>query len=204
MNREYFIPSLFPLKQNFNPDEFKSSCLNSGLEESIRIGVTEGLAATNVVFASGDMSYRLHGQFLHEKIFNCIQSATYEHMPTEEIEFVSSIEGNRKFFFRYKEYVFVLRREGVNLLETGPNQVIRNQIADNHIISICYSLDALRENVQSLSLQYIEGQTAIWTYNITDSTHVLNIEEQVELPEKEHVKARLKPGIKEGIRHESV
>ena len=89
------------------------------------------------------------------------------------------------------------------MLETGPNQVIRNQIADNHIISICYSLDALRENIQSLSLQYIEGQNAIWTYNITDSMHVLNFDEQEELPEKEHVKVRLKPGIKEGIRHES-
>ena len=98
----------------------------------------------------------------------------------------------------------MLHREGVNLLETGPNQVIRNQNADNHIISVCYSLDHLRENVQSLSLQYIEGQNCIWIYNISDTIHVPDLQEMIELPETEHVKARLKPGVKKNTGYESV
>lgn len=207
MTREYFTPSLFPQKQDFNPESFKTSCLATGLEKSINAGVKEGLAKTNemnMVFANGDLSFRLHGQLLHEMIFNCIRTATNEFMPNEEIEFVTSIEGNKKCFFRYNDYVFVLRREGVNLLETGPNQVIRDQIADNHVISISYSLDMSREIIQSLSLQYIEGQNTIWTHNIPDNIPVSTVDDLKELPEKEHVKARLKPGIKESIRHESV
>lgn len=207
MVREYFIPSLFPQKQDFNPERFKASCLTSGLEKSIEAGVKEGLAKTNkmnMVFANGDLSLRLHGQILHEMIFNCIRSATNEFMPDENIEFVTSIEGNKKCYFMYKDYVFVLRREGVNLMETGPNQVIRDQIAENHIISVSYSLDISRESVQSLSLQYIEGQNTIWTHNISCNKCVPNLEDLIELPEKEHVKARLKAGIKEGVRHESI
>lgn len=204
MAKEYFTPSLFPQKQDFDPEKFRASCLVSGLEESINAGAKEGLAKTNEVFFNGDMSYRLHGQFLHEKIFSCIQSASNEFMPDEKIEFVTSIEGNRKCFFRYNEYVFILRREGVNLLETGPNQVIRDQEADNHIISICYSLDFSREHIQSLSLQYIEGQNTIWTHSISDNMHIPSSEELIELPEMKHVKARLKPGIKEGMRYESI
>ena len=207
MTRDYFTPSLFPQKQDFDPKKFKESCLTSGLEESINAGVKEGLVKTNdmnMVYANGDLSLRLHGQLLHEMIFKCIRTATNEFMPNEEIEFVTSIEGNKKCFFRYNDYVFVLRREGVNLLETGPNQVIRDQIADNHVISISYSLDMSREIIQSLSLQYIEGQNTIWAHNILDNEHVPNVEDLMELPEKEHVKARLKPGIKEGIRHESI
>jgi hypothetical protein len=207
MTRDYFTPSLFPQKQDFDPEKFKESCLTSGLEESINAGVKEALVKTNdmnMVYANGDLSLRLHGQLLHEMIFNCIWSATNEFMPDEKIEFVTSIEGNKKCYFRYNDYVFVLRREGVNLLETGPNQVIRDQIADNHVISVSYSLDMSREAVQSLSLQYIEGQNTIWAHNILDNKHVPYVENLMELPEKEHVKARLKPGIKEGIRHESV
>ena len=203
MRQEFFIPSLFPQKGQFDPEDIKSKCLGTGLEESISIGMSEGLEKTNQVFSNGDLSTRLHGQFLHETIFNCICSQANSTMQEAPI-FSTSIEGNKKCYFQFNGYVFILRKENVTPLETGPNQVIQNQEADAHVITINYSLDSLRENIQSISLQYVEGKNTIWHYSIPTNTCTLDSESNIEVPEKEHKKPRLKPGIKSLKSHEAI
>ena len=203
MRQEYFIPSLFTEKGQFDPDDLKLKCLGTGLEESISTGMLEGLEKTNQVFSNGDLSTRLHGQFLHETIFNCICSQANATMQDAPI-FSTSIEGNKKCYFEYNGYVFILRKENVTPLETGPNQVIQNQEADAHVITINYSLDPLRESIQSISLQYIEGKNTIWQYSIPTQTCNLNPDIIIEVPEKEHTKPRLKPGAKSLKSHEAI
>jgi len=203
MIKEYFIPSLFPSKEQFDPDDLKSKCLGTGLEESISTGMSEGLSKTNEVFANGDLSTRLHGQFLHETIFNCISSQANSTMQ-EVPEFSTSLEGNRKCYFLFKGYVFILRKENVTPLDTGPNQVISNQEADAHVITINYSLDLLRENIQSITLQYIEGKNTLWQYSIPTVTSKCNSNINLDVTEKEHIKPKLKPGIKAIKSHESI
>lgn len=203
MKQEFFIPSLFPGKGQFDPNDLKTKCLGTGLEESIIIGMSEGLEKTNKVFSNGDLSTRLHGQFLHETIFNCICSQanlTMQEAPT----FSTSIEGNKKCYFQFNGYVFILRKENVTPIETGPNQVIKNQEADAHVITINYSLDSLRENIQSISLQYIEGKNTIWQYSIPTQACTLNPDINIEVTEKEHKKPRLRSGIKSLKDHEAI
>lgn len=202
MTREFFTQSLFPDKEDFNPEQFKSSCLNTGLEESISKGMSIGLAETNMVFSNGSLSNKLHGLYLHEKIFECIQTASCEFMANQDIVFVTSLEGNKKNYIKYNDYVFILKREGVSLKDTRPNDVIKNQNADYHVITISYALDLLRENIQAISLQYIVGDNTIWAYRIPVDTNLSNIDDLPENIEKEHIKPKLKSGIKKEIKHE--
>lgn len=203
MLKEYFLPTLFPEKGQFDPYDLKSKCMGTGLEESISNGMCEGLAKTNEVFANGDLSTRLHGQFLHETIFNCISSQANTLMQELPI-FNSSLEGNRKCYFLFKGYVFILRKENVTPHETGPNLVISNQKADAHVITISYSLDQLRENIQSISLEYIEGKNTVWQYSIPTMENRINSDINLDVPEKEHIKPRLKAGTKMKKSYESI
>ena len=200
--KEFFIPSLFPSKEDFNPELFKSKCLNNGLEESISKGMSVGLAETNEAFSNGSYSLKLHGLFLHEKIFDCIQTASCEYMPNQNIEFVTSVEGNKKCYIKYNDYVLILKREGVSFKDTGPNGVIKNQNAESHVITISYSLDFLRENIQSIYLQYNIGNNTTWTYKIPVEANLSNVDDLPETLEKEHIKPKLKSGIKKNTKHE--
>ena len=203
MAQDFFIPSLFPVKGQFDPGDFQSKCLGIGLEESISLGMSEGLEKTNQVFSNGDLSTRLHGQFLHETIFNCICSHANSTMQETPV-FSTSLDGNKKWYFQLRGYVFILRKENVIPLDTSPNQVILNQEADAHVITINYSLDQLRESIQSISLQYIEGKSIIWQYSIPTmtGTHITNIIQDV--PEEGHKKPKIKPGAKTMKSHEAI
>ena len=203
MAQEYFIPSLFQAKGQFNPDDLKSKCLGTGLEESISLGMSEGLDKTNQVFSNGDLSTRLHGQFLHETIFNCICSHAISTMQEAPV-FSTSLEGNKKCYFHFNGYVFILRKENVTPLVTGPNNVILNQEADAHVITINYSLDTLRENIQSISLQYIEGKNTIWQYSIPTLTCTHNTNNIQDVPEEGHKRPKIKPGAKTMKSHETI
>ena len=203
MAQEFFIPSLFPVKGQFDPDDFKSKCLGTGLEESISLGMSEGLEKTNQVFSNGDLSTRLHGQFLHETIFNCICSHAISTMQEAPV-FSTSLDGNKKWYFQLRDYVFILRKENVIPLETSPNLVILNQEADVHVITINYSLDILRESIQSISLQYIEGKSTIWQYSIPTLTCTHNTNIIQDVPEEGHKKPKIKPGVKTKKSHEAI
>lgn len=49
---------------------------------------------------------------------------------------------------------------------TKQEDKIRNQELGCHVISIVYTLDTFRENINTLSLQYIKGQNTLWKYSI--------------------------------------
>mgnify|MGYP003295007254 FL=1 len=62
--------------------------------------------------------------------------------------------------------MFIVKLADSTQNKTKQESKIRNQELGRHVISIVYTLDAFRENINTLSLQYIKGQTIVWQHTI--------------------------------------
>lgn len=87
-------------------------------------------------------------------------------MAADSFTFTSSISGNERLFFEYQGYVFIVKLADSTQNNTKQESKIRNQELGRHVISIVYTLDTFRENINTLSLQYIKGQTIVWQHTI--------------------------------------
>lgn len=166
MSREIIQYSMFPTEHDFSSDKFKASVLSDKFEECLRVGVTSGLSKTQEKFREGDNSMSVMSHCLHEDIYNAIKYELSTQMPLEHFAFTSGMSGNERLFFEYQGYVFIVKLADSTQNKTKQEAKIRNQELGRHVISIVYTLDAFRENINTLSLQYIKGQTIIWQHSI--------------------------------------
>ncbi len=112
------------------------------------------------------MSFRLQSDYMHEAVYNSIQQLSMLYMPDEHLEFAPNQSGNERLFFKYKDYIFIIKLEGSSQNDTKSCNIINNQDADYHIITIAYSLGEMRNEVKSVSLQYIIGKYSLYSYYI--------------------------------------
>lgn len=159
--------SMFATEHDFNVDDFKASILNSTFEKCIKDGVITGLCKTQERFQDGNCSMSVISHCLHEDVFNAIKDELSTQMHEEHFYFTSNISGNERLLFKYKDYVFIIKLADRTQNKTKQENRIRNQELDCHIISIVYTLDLFRENIKTLSLQYIKGKTVTWVYPIS-------------------------------------
>lgn len=166
MTREIIQYSMFPTEHDFNSEMFKTSVLSDKFEECLRIGVTTGLSRTQEKFQAGDNSMSVMSHCLHEDVYNAIKNELSTQMASDNFTFTSSLSGNERLFFEYQGYVFIVKLADSTQNNTKIESKIRNQELGRHVISIVYTLDAFRENINTLSLQYIKGQTIVWQHTI--------------------------------------
>ena len=166
MAREIIQYSMFPTEHDFNSETFKAAVLNSKFEECLRIGVMTGLSRTQEKFQAGDNSMSVMSHCLHEDVYNAIKNELSAQMAADSFTFTSSISGNERLFFEYQGYVFIVKLADSTQNNTKQESKIRNQELGRHVISIVYTLDTFRENINTLSLQYIKGQTIVWQHTI--------------------------------------
>lgn len=184
--------SMFPTEHDFNSDKFKAVVLNELFEECLRTGVTTGLSKTHKKFHEGTNSMSVMSHCLHEDIYNAIKNELSTQMPLEHFTFTSNVSGNERLFFEYQGYKFIIKLANSTPNRTIQEAKIRNQELDCHVISIVYTLDAFKENINTLSLQYIKGQTTVWQYSIP-------IQPAIDIPEMEENKTEMvirKPKLK--------
>ena len=158
--------SMFPTEHDFNSDKFKAAVLNGRFEACLRTGVTTGLSKTHEKFHEGVNSMSVMSHCLHEDIYNAIKNELATQMPLEHFTFASNVSGNERLFFEYQGYIFIVKLADSTQNRTKQETKIRNQELGCHVVSIVYTLDAFRENINTLSLQYIKGQTIVWQYSI--------------------------------------
>ena len=166
MTKEIIQCSVFPAEHEFNSDKFKASVLTDKFEECLRIGVTTGLSKTQEKFREGLNSMSVISHCLHEDIYNAIKNELSAQMTSEHFVFTSNISGNERLFFEYQGYAFIIKLADSTRNRTKQEDKIRNQELGCHVISMVYTLDTFRENINTLSLQYIKGQTTLWKYSI--------------------------------------
>ena len=166
MAREIIQYSMFPTEHDFNSETFKDTVLSDKFEECLRIGVTTGLSRTQEKFQAGDNSMSVMSHCLHEDVYNAIKNELSAQMAADSFTFTSNLSGNERLFFEYQGYVFIVKLADSTQNKTKQESKIRNQELGRHVISIVYTLDSFRENINTLSLQYIKGQTIVWQHTI--------------------------------------
>lgn len=159
--------SLFPSqKGEFKPEEFNNAICDTPLIECVRNGLNNGFHRMRKVFATGDMSMRNESNFLHEAIFNAIKTQIDTYMPDWDISFSANKIGSERLFFTFKDYIFILKLAGVKTNNTKLSRYIENQEADKHIITLEYTLDDIRESIQSACFQYKNGKFSTYIMSI--------------------------------------
>lgn len=155
---EIFQTSLFPSRKGeFKPDEFKNAIHGTPFLECVKNGLNNGFRRMRETFAAGDMSMRNESNFLHEAIFNSIRTQIDTYMPTWNVNFSTNKIGSERLFFTFGDYIFILKITGAKTNDTKPSRCIEYQEADKHIITLEYTLDDMRESIQSAYFQYPNG-----------------------------------------------
>ena len=153
---EIFQTSLFPSRKGeFKPDEFKNAIHGTPFLECVKNGLNNGFRRMRETFAAGDMSMRNESNFLHD---------TY--MPTWNVNFSTNKIGSERLFFTFGDYIFILKITGAKTNDTKPSRCIEYQEADKHIITLEYTLDDMRESIQSAYFQYKKGKSSTYIMSV--------------------------------------
>ena len=164
---EMFQTSLFPSRKGeFKPDEFRNAICDTPFVECVKNGLNDGFRRMRETFAAGDMSMRNESNFLHEAIFNGIRTQINTYMPDWNVSFSDNKIGSERLFFTFEDYIFILKICGAKSNDTKTSHCIENQEADKHIITMEYTLDDMRESIQSACFQYKVGKSSTYVMSI--------------------------------------
>lgn len=164
---EIFQSSLFPSRKGkFKPEEFKNAIHGTPFLECVKNGLNNGFRRMREAFSIGDMSMRNESNFLHEAIFNSIKTQIDTYMPDWDISFSANKIGSERLFFTFENYIFILKISGTKTNDTKPSRCIEYQEADKHIITLEYTLDDMRESIQSAYFQYKNGKSSTYIMSI--------------------------------------
>lgn len=190
MNRQQvFQPSLFPSqKGQFNPSDFERTIEGTRFEEALTIGLNEAMSKTKAFTSSFGSPLILFGQILHVCAFASIQQACMRLMGDNLPEFFNSQEGNQKSYFTYGDYIFIVEKADVKKQQTTPNRVIIEQQGDNHVISVSYLLDEMREEMVSVKLEYKIGSRTLYSRPLEMEGNTVMTESPVNEPEIKKLK----------------
>ena len=167
MERSIFQESLFPIeKGDFSKDDFEKSIQNTEFVDCVRSGICNGFAETQSAFMAGDKSFRLSSDFLHEAAFNGIKSLMESSSVGTDVTFSPNMSGTERLHFSHRGYMFILKQTGAGYNRTKRTKDINEQNLDKHVITVAYSLDALRESIQGISLQYRKHDQVLYCYQI--------------------------------------
>lgn len=160
---EILQPSLFPSRKgDFKTEEFKNAIHDTPFLECVKNGLNNGFRRMRETFATGDMSMRNESNFLHEAIFNGIKAQIDTYMPNWDISFSANKIGSERLSFTFDNYIFILKIAGTKTNDTKPSRCIKYQEADKHIITLEYTLDDMRESIQSAYFQYKNGKSSTY------------------------------------------
>lgn len=103
---------------------------------------------------------------MHESVFNHIREQINLRMPEFEVKFACNHCGTERLFFLFRDYIFILRKEGGTTNDTQPSRWIEQQALDKHVIVLEYTLDPMRTMVKFISLQYKLGKYVVYMKTI--------------------------------------
>lgn len=194
---DIFLPSLFSSKEEFNKDHLTALIANSCIDKHIASAVIVAFESVKDYRSKHVVPYALFAQMLHVATYNCIRNEISKHSYAQEVSFGPCVTGNERLFFTYGGYIFIIRKLDASTNQTKQTESILNQEADNHIITIGYTLDDLREKVAEIAFMYIKGKKTIFTHSIPlNSEPALTYQDFDNDQNVERVQPKIKKGVK--------
>lgn len=184
MNNISTLKSLFPSeKGDFNSEHLK------GLIDT----TPDFLKWLKVSFASASnllntidfpMSKRLRSTNIHEFVFMKLAEnlSNYSEL-ANRVYLNTSTSGNKRNFFTFDNYIFILHKEDATTNNTSVTDLIQNQNASAHIITIEYTLSMMYDSILSLYLQYYEGKTSTFSFRVplynSDEDNITDVSQEI-------------------------
>lgn len=176
--------NLFENKEAFNAIDFQNKCINDEFINCVSKGITS--AFSKLVSADLETRYRVKSDTLHDMAFYKIQELINSSSLFDKVVFHSDVIGNKRLWFSYNGYAFILKKAESEGNKSLIGQIIDAQEAEKHFITISYCIDELWNSISSISLQYIKNKDSIMTlyipvislnnmYNISDNTEESDI-----------------------------
>lgn len=161
--------SLFNDKETFNQYDFEEKCINDTFIKCISGGIST--AIDKVASANLPIRLRVKSDSVHDIAFAEIQNAISCSELYDKVHFYSDFSGNKRLWFTYNNYMFILRKSESDGNKSRISDIINSQRADFHVITIEYAISNTWDNVVSVSLQYIRNKVVEMIYYIPVSSN---------------------------------
>lgn len=167
MYKAIFCKSLFPIEKG----DFNSEHLTELIEstpsflEWLKESFSSAYNQLNNIDCA--MSKRLRSTNIHEFVFVKLTDnlSNYSDL-SSKISISTSTSGNKRNFFTFDKYIFILHKEDAPTNNTTITSLIRTQTAPAHIITIEYEVGIMHDSITTLSLEYYEGKTSSFSYKV--------------------------------------
>ena len=167
MNNTIFCKSLFPIeKGDFNPEHLTEliESIPSFLEW-LKESFSSAYNQLNNIDCA--MSKRLRSTNIHEFVFVKLTDNLSNYADLSgKVSISTSSSGNKRNFFTFDKYIFILHKEDATTNNTTITSLIKNQTAPAHIITIEYEVGMMHDSITSLSLEYYEGKSSSFSYKV--------------------------------------
>lgn len=167
MNQKILCKSLFPIEKG----DFNSEHLTELIEstpsflEWLKESFSSAYNQLNNIECA--MSKRLRSTNIHEFVFVKLTDNLSNYTDLSgKVSISTSSSGNKRNFFTFDKYIFILHKEDATTNNTTITSLIKNQTAPAHIITIEYAVGMMYNSITSLSLEYYEGKTSSFSYKV--------------------------------------
>lgn len=156
--------SLFDEKESFNQDDFIANCTDDAFVRCVSSGICS--AIEKVSLANLPTRLRVRSDSVHDVAFTEIQNYVSRSELHHKISFRSDMSGNKRLYFMYNNYLFILRKSESGGNKSGISDIINSQEADSHVITVEYVMSSTLDKAISISFQYIRNNVAEMIYYI--------------------------------------
>lgn len=176
MKNTIFTESLFPdVKGEFKPKDFLSN-FNDEICNIFLISHLQAMDEYNTV-ADG-LDDILRAGFMHRKVFKYLKENLSKLENNNEFIFENDNIGNKRKCIRYKGYTVVIHKEGASHNHTKVEEIIKNQLAEEHILEVSYTLNRFGNEISSIQFSYSKADFChvVYASNISIQQTPLNKE----------------------------
>lgn len=176
--------SLFPdNKETFDADSFVSEQLSEGFQNWISSSVLGAFSDLQRVCEIQELTFRAKSDVLHDGVFAHIHKNAHQLQGDTKPVFHCDLSGNKKQYFVYNGYCYIIRKYGAGTNGTRIDSAILNQELPMHVITIEYTVSPLWDAVNTVAFKYIKGDgieldyiipTNLSTPRIIDGTTTTN------------------------------
>lgn len=190
-----FTGSLFDeFKPPFTPEDFRRDVLTPDFERGIIIAHRKAYQDAHLL--QDRCTFRTMANVIHD----CSHYYLQEELSPLGFEFSTDSAGNTRAYFTKGDYAFILKKKDASTNHTGVSKTIREQTASRHVITISYETDQFHTEVERVYVQYIQGESVIFSYTIIpEASWRLDIVSQSTPTPIEHKKPKLKIKKSEAI-----
>ncbi|MDR2968945.1 MAG: hypothetical protein LBV32_05000 [Tannerellaceae bacterium] len=158
-------PSLFPQKDDFNPDDFQRKCLTPEFRLCMQQGAENAMYGLSYLLKE-PLCTRNKSSLLHEKIARSVQEQINTIMADHDIRCHIDSAGNQRDFISYNGYTFIFRKNLKQRNDSILSDKIDNQELDSHVLAIHYDTDPFWTSIVSLNILYIENGVTLHSFPI--------------------------------------